>query len=76
MSRSLMKAKYTLTPVPNTDLVEIGITPKELARLTAKLTFWGMLPSILIVGGMIVVGTYLDHQEKKEDSENPVPETD
>ena len=77
MSRSLMNAKYTLTHVPNSDLVEIGITPKELIKLTAKMTFYGMLPTILIVGGLIVIGTYMENPKPIVDiNDIDPPETD
>lgn len=69
--KSVLKARYTLTPTLTPGVVEIGILPKDLIKLTAKMTFWGMLPSILIIGGLIVIGTYEESKNKTSDSESP-----
>lgn len=74
MTKTILKARYSVTPVQNTDLYEIGITPKSLIKLSLKMTFWSMLPSLLMLGAMFGAGTYLERADKKSNVEEHLPE--
>jgi hypothetical protein len=71
MSKTILKVHYSLTPVPGSDLVEIGVSRASFAKLCLKMTFWGMLPSVLILGSMYGYAEYLEYQDRKNDNKSP-----
>lgn len=68
----MLNAKYIVKPTATPGVVEISITPKSLIKLTSKMIFWGMVPNLVLFGGLL----WLDRDPKPTNTEDHLPKED
>lgn len=58
----MFNTTFVVRPVPGTDKVVVGMTPKSVASLFVKTTVWSLAPVL----GLIVISEYMDYRDTKK----------
>lgn len=65
----MFNATFTVNPIPGTDKVVVGITPKSLFTTMVKTIAWYAIPIV----GLIVIGEWRDSKQPTN-TEDHLPE--
>lgn len=69
----MFKTTFVVTPIADTNLVTVAITPKSFLALTAKSFFWAVAPTALLVGGLVLWDEMTEKKSTNTEDHFPHP---